>query len=206
MNLQHCTHFIFNGRYPTISILAGLAMPPDVDGTDLSPYFHDLASTTPKVAAFSEYPRCPSNVSEPWGDTTSCVHTDRTNFTVMVRRPAATIGCVSQITTRVLCLRDIAFGLPIIGILCGFPGTVRGWWGISPNHLWVKNCTTTQPTQKPISTPSKMSTLLTTPMPRELSQNCTPLLSISGQKTEKFRVTLTRSQRAETTTPLDIVH
>jgi arylsulfatase A-like enzyme len=36
-----------------------------------------------KAAVFSEYPRCPKNVSTPWDDTSSCVHTERQDFTVM---------------------------------------------------------------------------------------------------------------------------
>lgn len=68
--------------YPTIASLAGLPPPPDLDGMDLTPLF-----THPEIplkdAAFSEYPRCPHNISTPWDDTTSCVHTDRTKFTAM---------------------------------------------------------------------------------------------------------------------------
>lgn len=68
--------------YPTVAVLAGLPLPPDVDGTDLTPLFLN-PSIEIKEAAFSEYPRCPSNVKEPWTDTTSCIRTDRHKFTVM---------------------------------------------------------------------------------------------------------------------------
>ena len=33
--------------------------------------------------AYSEYPRCYHNLSTPWDDTTSCVETDRSNFSAM---------------------------------------------------------------------------------------------------------------------------
>lgn len=73
--------------YPTLASLAGLPPPPDVDGVDLSPLVgggrwpSSYQAKTP--VAFSEYPRCPKNVSTPWTDTTSCIKTDRHHFTVM---------------------------------------------------------------------------------------------------------------------------
>jgi hypothetical protein len=97
--------------YPTVAALAGLPPPPDVDGYDLSPLWTEPNATI-KPYAFSEcvsrgvglptrpcraqksppltrasrplhrYPRCASPET-PWDDRTSCVHTDRTNFTVM---------------------------------------------------------------------------------------------------------------------------
>ena len=69
---------------PTVAKLAGLPPPPDVDGYDLSPLWADPNSTI-KDVAFSEYPRCPkgTNLTAAWTDTTSCVHTQRTAFTVM---------------------------------------------------------------------------------------------------------------------------
>lgn len=76
--------------YPTISSLAGIeTAPPDLDGVDLSPLIRGDVDRV-KDFAFSEYPRCPINVSEPWSDRTSCVFTPRENFTAMglsVRTP-----------------------------------------------------------------------------------------------------------------------
>ena len=68
--------------YPTIASLAGLPQPTDLDGIDLTPLFTEPSKEL-KDAAFSEYPRCPKNISTPWDDTSSCVHTDRTKFTAM---------------------------------------------------------------------------------------------------------------------------
>eukprot|EP01060_Flectonema_neradi_P004721 TRINITY_DN1309_c0_g1_i8.p1 TRINITY_DN1309_c0_g1~~TRINITY_DN1309_c0_g1_i8.p1 ORF type:complete len:502 (+),score=123.63 TRINITY_DN1309_c0_g1_i8:60-1565(+) len=68
--------------YPTIAKLAGLPFPDDVDGVDLTPIMDDNSKVI-NDAVFSEYPRCPPNVTEPWGDKTSCVHTAKQNFTVM---------------------------------------------------------------------------------------------------------------------------
>ena len=67
--------------YPTVARLAGLPLPPDVDGYDLSPLWADPTSSV-KDVAFSEYPRC-GTLEAPWSDTTSCVHTPRTNFNFM---------------------------------------------------------------------------------------------------------------------------
>lgn len=70
--------------YPTIASLAGLAMPPDVDGIDLTPLLNQPEPQAPlKKAVFSEYPRCPKDLATPWDDHTSCVHTERSNFTAM---------------------------------------------------------------------------------------------------------------------------
>ena len=68
--------------YPTVARIAGLPMPDDVDGTDLSPLWKAPEQPV-KPAAFSEYPRCPQDWRKPWEDTTSCVHTDRAKFTSM---------------------------------------------------------------------------------------------------------------------------
>lgn len=68
--------------YPTIAALAGIPNPPDLDGVDLTPLMEKSRAKI-KDAVFSEYPRCPPNVSAPWGDTTSCVQTPRENFTAM---------------------------------------------------------------------------------------------------------------------------
>lgn len=68
--------------YPTVAALAGLPPPLDVDGTNLTPLFSDPSDNL-KEAVFSEYPRCPSNVSEPWTDHTSCIRTDKHKYTVM---------------------------------------------------------------------------------------------------------------------------
>ena len=48
--------------YPTIASVAGLPPPPDLDGTDLSPVLKDPTAVISN-AAFSEYPRCPSNIA-----------------------------------------------------------------------------------------------------------------------------------------------
>jgi len=69
--------------YPTVAALAGLPPPADVDGTDLSPLIGAKGSWATKAAVYSEYPRCPKDISTPWDDTTSCVHTQRTKFTSM---------------------------------------------------------------------------------------------------------------------------
>ena len=68
--------------YPTVASVAGLPPPPDLDGTDLTPIIRDPTAEVSK-AAYSEYPRCPPTLSEPWSDTTSCVHTKRADFAVM---------------------------------------------------------------------------------------------------------------------------
>eukprot|EP00038_Savillea_parva_P009232 m.182153 g.182153 ORF g.182153 m.182153 type:complete len:528 (+) comp15457_c0_seq1:109-1692(+) len=67
--------------YPTLAALAGLPAPPDLDGYDLTPIWQD-PNTTIKNYSFSEYPRC-APPDTPWQDTSSCVHTQRTNFTIM---------------------------------------------------------------------------------------------------------------------------
>ena len=73
--------------YPTLAALAGLAAPPDVDGTDLSPLWKSPTATI-SDAVFSEYPRC-APLSAAWtpepGHATpqSCVNTPRANFTFM---------------------------------------------------------------------------------------------------------------------------
>ena len=58
--------------YPTIAALAGLQKPQDLDGVNLEPLMTKQTNTL-KDAVFSEYPRCPTNLSEPWSDRTSCV-------------------------------------------------------------------------------------------------------------------------------------
>ena len=68
--------------YPTLAALAGLPPPPDLDGIDLSSLFTHPDKQL-KEAVFTEYPRCPKNVSTPWDDTTSCVKTERNKFTAM---------------------------------------------------------------------------------------------------------------------------
>eukprot|EP01052_Picozoa_sp_SAG31_P006796 SAG31_NODE_317_length_17813_cov_5.788585_3_plen_170_part_00 len=70
--------------YPTVAALAGLSAPPDLDGVDLSPLFHDPNPAVPPKPniAFSEYPRC-AMPDAPWDDRTSCVSTPREKFTVM---------------------------------------------------------------------------------------------------------------------------
>ena len=80
MRLTRQSHTLY--RYPTIVSLAGLPPPVGLDGTDLSPLFTN-PTTRLKTAAYSEYPRCPKNISTPWDDTTSCVHTERAQFTAM---------------------------------------------------------------------------------------------------------------------------
>ena len=54
--------------YPTLTELAGLPSPlPEekLEGLSLAAYF-DNPSQTLKSAAYSQYPRCPKNVSVPW--------------------------------------------------------------------------------------------------------------------------------------------
>ena len=60
--------------YPTLAALAGLPVPPDVDGTDVSPMMHEnwdksnnppFRTTKAVSAAFSEFPRCASPET-PW--------------------------------------------------------------------------------------------------------------------------------------------
>ena len=58
--------------YPTMAALAGLQKPQDLDGVNLEPLMTKQTNTL-KDAVFSEYPRCPTNLSEPWSDRTSCV-------------------------------------------------------------------------------------------------------------------------------------
>ena len=67
--------------YPTLAALAGLAPPPAIDGTDLTPLW-EAPNRTISQAVFSEYPRC-APVDAGWTHTQSCVHTERANFTVM---------------------------------------------------------------------------------------------------------------------------
>ena len=67
---------------PTQAALAGLPPPPDLDGIDLSPLWTQ-PTTALKEAVYSEYPRCPKDISTPWDDTSSCVHTQRKLFTSM---------------------------------------------------------------------------------------------------------------------------
>ena len=67
--------------YPTLAALAGLPPPPDVDGTSLLPLWKEPNKTL-SPAVFSEYPRC-APVDAGWTHTQSCVHTERSNFTVM---------------------------------------------------------------------------------------------------------------------------
>ena len=68
--------------YPTIASLAGLGHPEDLDGVDLTPIIDDNTKSL-NDAVFSEYPRCPHDVTKPWEDKTSCIQTARENFTVM---------------------------------------------------------------------------------------------------------------------------
>ena len=63
--------------------MAGLPAPPDLDGVDLSPLIKEPGSAAINKAAYSEYPRCPKDVTKPWGDISSCVHTSRSAFTAM---------------------------------------------------------------------------------------------------------------------------
>ena len=58
--------------YPTIAALAQLDKPQDLDGVNLEPLMTKQVDTL-KDAVFSEYPRCPTNLTEPWSDRTSCV-------------------------------------------------------------------------------------------------------------------------------------
>ena len=95
--------------YPTISSLAGLPPPGDLDGVDLSPLFHDPATPLKPNVAFSEYPRCASPET-PWDDRSSCVNTERKNFNVMglsvrvpewgsiVFEPSLQMGCWKTLT------------------------------------------------------------------------------------------------------------
>ena len=47
--------------YPTAASLAGLPLPTDVDGTDLSPLSAGSDAPKLKQAAFSQFPRCPDD-------------------------------------------------------------------------------------------------------------------------------------------------
>lgn len=69
--------------YPTIAAVAGLPAPPDLNGVDLSPLIKEPGSAAINKVAYSEHPRCPTDVTKHWGDTTSCVHTARSAFTSM---------------------------------------------------------------------------------------------------------------------------
>lgn len=74
--------------YPTLAAVAGLPKPPDVDGVDLTPLLinSNIDSSTlhfKEAIAFSEYPRCPHNLSTPWDKLDSCVSTPRLGFHVM---------------------------------------------------------------------------------------------------------------------------
>ena len=60
--------------YPTLAAAAGLPSPPDLDGVDLTPLLQldgDASVMTGLIdgyepIAYSEYPRCPRNISTPW--------------------------------------------------------------------------------------------------------------------------------------------
>eukprot|EP01059_Diplonema_ambulator_P015734 TRINITY_DN2691_c0_g1_i1.p1 TRINITY_DN2691_c0_g1~~TRINITY_DN2691_c0_g1_i1.p1 ORF type:complete len:508 (+),score=182.61 TRINITY_DN2691_c0_g1_i1:44-1525(+) len=67
--------------YPTVASLAGLEVPSELDGVDLSPIVYD-PSTELKSAVYSEFPRCPPNLSKPWVRG-SCMQTPKDEFKVM---------------------------------------------------------------------------------------------------------------------------
>lgn len=70
--------------YPTIAELAGLPLPDNetLDGRSLVPLMLSTARSDWKVAAFSQYPRRVTNVSEPWHNN-DIIHINRTEFTHM---------------------------------------------------------------------------------------------------------------------------
>lgn len=58
--------------YPTLADLAELPAPTDpLEGQSLASYFDDPGQASVKKAAFSQYPRCPRNLSKVW-DENSC--------------------------------------------------------------------------------------------------------------------------------------
>ena len=73
--------------YPTVAALSGLPSPPDLDGEDLSSLWTQPNASL-KSAVFSEYPRC-APPQAPWTPEPgmkapqSCIHTKRSEFTVM---------------------------------------------------------------------------------------------------------------------------
>ncbi|KAK3249339.1 hypothetical protein CYMTET_41227 [Cymbomonas tetramitiformis] len=66
--------------YPTVAALAGLDAPVDLDGEDLSPHWNESASPRRKEAAFSEFPRCPANLTRPIQGNVPCSFTNREEF------------------------------------------------------------------------------------------------------------------------------
>lgn len=55
--------------YPTLAELARLPNPAPgeaLEGSSLVSYFNQPDQPSVKQAAFSQYPRCPKNVSDPW--------------------------------------------------------------------------------------------------------------------------------------------
>lgn len=79
--------------YPTICDLAGIPLPQgeDFDGISLVPYLSvisdvdgnpTVANTTPKIAAFSQYPRRVTDPARPWHGN-SIIHHNRSTFTHM---------------------------------------------------------------------------------------------------------------------------
>lgn len=54
--------------YPTLAELAGLPAPPDLEGTSLASYFDNPSQESVKQAAFSQFPRCPRNLSRQWDE------------------------------------------------------------------------------------------------------------------------------------------
>ena len=65
--------------YPTVAELAGLPLPPDVDGASLVPTFFDPAAPAgAKDYAFSEFPQCPTDPSvNLWHTGTGCQNAAR---------------------------------------------------------------------------------------------------------------------------------
>ena len=86
--------------YPTIAALAQLDKPQDLDGMNLEPLMTKQVDTL-KDAVFSEYPRCPTNLTEPWSDRTSCVRRKISNHKkIRINTHSNTLYIRTQVQTE----------------------------------------------------------------------------------------------------------
>lgn len=86
--------------YPTIAALAQLDKPQDLDGVNLEPLMTKQVDTL-KDAVFSEYPRCPTNLTEPWSDRTSCVRRKISNHKkIRINTHSNTLYIRTQVQTE----------------------------------------------------------------------------------------------------------